>query len=129
MTDRGRIKVKRVYDDVAADDGHRVLVDRLWPRGLSKEAASLDDRLPEIAPSDELRRWYDHDPDRFDEFSHRYLDELDDDPHGDVERVLTAAEESPVTLLTATRDLDLSHAVVLADHLRELFQEENLNDL
>jgi uncharacterized protein YeaO (DUF488 family) len=120
MTMSADIRVRRVYEEPSADDGARVLVDRLWPRGESKENAHLDEWAKDVAPSNELRMWYGHDPERFDEFRSRYEAEL----------AAPAAQEGlgrlrglaaggrPLTLLTATRELDLSHATVLADLLR-----------
>jgi len=115
---KAQIEVKRVYDDSAESDGRRVLVDRVWPRGLKKEAAELDDWDKDVAPSSQLRKWYGHDPDRFDEFSQRYRDELDE--HSEVlDDLLDAVRDGKVTLLTATKDVEHSQAVVLADILRE----------
>ncbi|MDX1611950.1 MAG: DUF488 family protein, partial [Candidatus Thermoplasmatota archaeon] len=74
------LTTKRIYDVAGFDDGLRVLVDRLWPRGISKHAAYLDRWLKEIAPSDELRTWFDHDPERWEAFQQRYADELESDP-------------------------------------------------
>jgi uncharacterized protein YeaO (DUF488 family) len=105
------ISVKRVYDAPSADDGRRVLVDRLWPRGLRKEAAQLDDWVREIAPSDELRRWYGHVPERWPEFERRYREELEQPPRNALlDRLVINA---PLTLLTATKDADHSNAAVL----------------
>ncbi|NYV78827.1 DUF488 domain-containing protein, partial [Streptomyces sp. UH6] len=109
-----QITQHRVYDD-SAEDGARVLVDRLWPRGLSKDAAHLDAWLRDVAPSNELRRWYGHDPARYEEFRTRYLAELEDDAHREAaERLRALADEGPVVLLTATRDPGISHTAVLA---------------
>jgi uncharacterized protein YeaO (DUF488 family) len=95
-----------------------VLVDRLWPRGVSKEEAHLDEWLRDVAPSTDLRRWYHHDPELFDEFRRRYLAELDDADHRSaVERLHDLAARGKVTLLTATKDVDHSEAAVLADWL------------
>lgn len=116
--DTRTIHVKRVYDDAADSDGTRILVDRLWPRGLSKDAAGLDDWNKDVAPSGELRTWYGHDPNRFDEFAARYRGELDG--HGDaLDELLSGVRGDTVTLLTATKDVEHSHAVVLADVLRD----------
>ncbi len=108
----------RVYDPPGDDDGARVLVDRLWPRGLRKDAAALDHWCREVAPSTELRKWYGHDPARFAEFAERYRSELDDPEHA---AALTALRrltgKGPLTLLTATKEPDLSQARVLADVL------------
>jgi uncharacterized protein YeaO (DUF488 family) len=109
------VQVKRVYDDPEPTDGRRVLVDRLWPRGLRKDAASWDEWLKDAAPSDELRKWYGHDPARFAEFAKRYRAEL---ARTEALRTLRRyAAEGPLTLLTATRDLDHAQATVLADLL------------
>jgi uncharacterized protein YeaO (DUF488 family) len=114
-----RIQVRRVYDQPEPADGARVLVDRIWPRGISKDAARLEEWAKDVAPSTELRRWYGHDPDRFEEFRRRYLAELDQpEPRAAVSRLRALAADGPVTLLTATRDLSLSQAAVLADYLR-----------
>ena len=109
------VRLRRVYEDPQPGDGTRVLVDRLWPRGLAKQAARIGTWLKAVAPSDELRRWYGHDPAKFDEFSCRYLDELAEPERGQALRELRdMAAAGPVTLLTATRDLPHSQAAVLA---------------
>jgi uncharacterized protein YeaO (DUF488 family) len=108
-----------VYDDPGPGDGTRVLVDRLWPRGLSKARAQVDVWLKEIAPSQELRSWYGHDPAKHEEFARRYAAELADSDHdGALAQLRALLEEGPVTLLTATKDLAISQASVLADYLR-----------
>ena len=112
-----QVNVKRVYDDAADSDGMRVLVDRMWPRGMRKDAAELDDWNKEVAPSSELRRWYGHDPDRFEEFSARYRDELDERTD-ELDTLIDGLGTKKLTLLTATKDVEHSHAVVLADVLR-----------
>jgi uncharacterized protein YeaO (DUF488 family) len=117
MADEWLIDVRRVYDPPDADDGHRALVDRIWPRGLTKHAAAIDEWCRDIAPSTELRRWYDHDPDRFPIFRNRYLSELDDRDHAEALAHLQALTDARLTLLTATRDLGISHARVLAERL------------
>ena len=115
------IRVRRVYDEPSAADGARVLVDRIWPRGLRKDAVRLDDWARDVAPSSELRTWYGHDPARFSEFRQRYLGEL----AGSTQRAALgrlralASSGRPVTLLTATRDVDHSQAAVLAQLLRQ----------
>ena len=114
------IRVRRVYDTASASDGARVLVDRIWPRGLRKDAARLDCWAKDVAPSAELRTWYRHDPAKFNEFRRRYTAELaGPGPRQDLGRLRTLAADGPVTLLTATRDLSLSQAAVLAQLLRE----------
>ena len=110
------VVAKRVYEAKADDDGYRVLVDRLWPRGLSKASAEIDEWAKTVSPSTELRKWYAHEPAKFDEFRKRYLAELADDAE-DVERLRGLAEVGPVTLLTATADLSLSHVAVLIELL------------
>jgi uncharacterized protein YeaO (DUF488 family) len=114
------IRVRRAYDAPSADDGARVLVDRIWPRGLRKDAARLDDWAKDAAPSTELRTWYQHDPAKFDEFRRRYTAELAS-PGGQaaIARLRALAADGPLTLVTATRELSLSQAAVLADVLRQ----------
>ena len=110
--------IRRVYDAPEPPDGTRVLVDRLWPRGLAKDAAHVDEWLKDVAPSTELRRWFGHDPDRYREFTKRYRTELAEPPAKDALAHLRELTGSgPVTLLTATKDLAHSHARVLADLL------------
>lgn len=124
MTGRA-IDVERVYDHPGAEDGFRVFVDRLWPRGLRKDSFHYDDWAKDLAPSTELRRWYSHDIAEFAEFRLRYLAELES-PAGRtaVDRVLTLAEDRPLILLTATKDLEHSQAVVLRDFLVEFEQPD-----
>ena len=116
--DEGPVRVRRIYDDPAVDDGQRVLVDRLWPRGISKERADLAGWCREVAPSTELRKWYGHDPDKYDEFARRYREELAD---GEQAQALAGLENraarGPLTLLTAAKRSDISEATVLADLL------------
>jgi uncharacterized protein YeaO (DUF488 family) len=113
------VQARRVYEPAASSDGRRVLVDRLWPRGLSKDRAHLDEWLKAVAPSDELRRWYGHQPARFAEFRRRYEAELTEPERAEALRHLRAETQSgPVTLLTATKDLEHSQAEVLAQLLR-----------
>ncbi|HKN39391.1 MAG TPA: DUF488 family protein [Acidimicrobiia bacterium] len=110
------VRVARVYDPPGPDDGARVLVDRLWPRGLRKDAAVLDDWCRDIAPSTELRKWYGHDPARFAEFAERYRAELDEpDRAAALAALRRLSREKGLTLLTATKAPDISHAAVLAD--------------
>lgn len=115
-----QIRLGRVYDDPSPADGRRVLVDRVWPRGLTKDAAHLDEWLKDAAPSTPLRRWYGHRPERFTEFRRRYLAELaDPQPAAAIDRLRALAHTTTVTLLSATRDIDHSQAAVLAEKLRE----------
>ncbi|MEU6100532.1 DUF488 domain-containing protein [Streptomyces flaveolus] len=116
----GEITFRRVYEEPSPQDGKRVLVDRLWPRGVSKEAAHLDKWLKDVAPSTALRRWYHHDPERFAEFRRRYVAELDDPEHEEaVQELRDLAAHGRVTLLTATKDADRSEAAVLARWLND----------
>jgi uncharacterized protein YeaO (DUF488 family) len=113
---RTLIRIKRVYQAPERQDGTRILIDRLWPRGLSRNQLKLDRWVKHLAPSNELRRWYRHDPDLFDEFRRRYLAELE--AHRDsVAELRLAVRGRAVTLLTATRELALSHAEVLREVL------------
>lgn len=106
-----------MYDDPHPDDGVRVLVDRVWPRGVRKSDVDAE-WLRDVAPSSELRRWYDHDPAKFAEFRRRYRAELDSpERRAALEHLRELAAADPLTLLTATRDVDHSHAAVLADEL------------
>jgi uncharacterized protein YeaO (DUF488 family) len=109
--------IKRVYDPPARDDGMRILIDRLWPRGVSKDVLKLDAWAKDLAPSHELRRWYGHRPEHFAEFRRRYLAELKVLPER-LDELRAAVRGRTVTLLTATRELDLSHATVLREVLR-----------
>jgi uncharacterized protein YeaO (DUF488 family) len=114
------VRVRRAYEEPAADDGTRVLVDRLWPRGLSKARAALDEWCKNVAPSPELRTWYSHDPDRFAEFSHRYQQELHDPERAEaLEHLRGLAADGPLTLLTATKKPEISEAAVLAGLLQK----------
>jgi len=113
------VRARRVYEPAEQSDGRRVLVDRLWPRGLSKERARLDEWLKTVAPSDELRRWYGHEPGKFAEFTRRYEAELEEPERAEALRHLREeADSGPVTLLTATKDLEHSEAVVLVAQVR-----------
>lgn len=119
MSGSPRPRVKRAYDDPSPDDGLRVLVDRIWPRGLTKDRAHIDEWMKAVAPSAQLRTWYAHDADRLDEFVRRYKAELEAPEQAEaLARLKTLAQRSRVTLLTATKDVDLSQAAVLADLLR-----------
>lgn len=114
--------MRRVYEAPEPADGARVLVDRLWPRGLSKEDARLTEWCKDVAPSTELRRWYGHQGERFDRFAERYRAELaQEDARQALERLRARAGEGPLTLLTATKDASSSHAAVLAEVLQEGF--------
>lgn len=111
------IRIKRAYEPPAPDDGVRVLVDRLWPRGLKRSEARVETWLKEIAPSAELRKWFGHDPERWDEFQRRYRAELANNPALEALRDLIR-DNKRVTLLFATRDAERNNAVVLRDVCR-----------
>jgi uncharacterized protein YeaO (DUF488 family) len=119
MAADSRFEMRRIYDQ-DGDGGYRVLVDRLWPRGITKAAAALDEWAKDVAPSTGLRRWYGHEPARFEEFARRYRDELRQAPAVEgLRRLREVAVDQPVTLVTATRDLEHSGARVLRDVLLE----------
>ncbi|MGW4242252.1 DUF488 domain-containing protein [Nocardia sp. NPDC004722] len=121
MTAQPNYRVKRVYDAPDADDGRRVLVDRLWPRGLSKQAAEIDEWAKDVTPTTELRKWFHADPlTRRAEFERRYRIELADDEHrAGLARLRQEAAEGPLTLVTATKEPERSHLPVLLAELRE----------
>jgi uncharacterized protein YeaO (DUF488 family) len=113
------IKIKRAYFPVDDEDGFRILVDRLWPRGISKEKAKLDLWLKDVAPSNELRKWFAHDPERWEEFQIKYLEELNDKKEilnqiKDMER-----EKSTITLIYGAKDEEHNNAVVLRNILKD----------
>lgn len=112
-----KIQMKRIYDDYHTHDGYRVLVDRLWPRGIKKDEARLDEWCKELAPSTGLRRWYDHDQNKFPLFKERYQDELKNKSEEDLSPLLEIAKDQKVTLLYAAKDPDNNHAIVLKDFL------------
>jgi uncharacterized protein YeaO (DUF488 family) len=115
----GKVRVRRVYEEPERDDGTRVLVDRIWPRGLAKAKAALDEWCKNVAPSDELRKWYGHDPDRFEEFGRRYRLELQDPQRAEALAHLRGlAKDRQLTLLTATSQPEISQAAVLATLLQ-----------
>lgn len=112
------IWLKRAYDAPGSSDGQRVLVDRIWPRGVSKEDLELDDWMKDLAPSDELRKWFDHDADKWETFKKRYAKELDgmDDA---VKKMRSRVEEGRVTLIYAAKDENHNNAVALKEYLEE----------
>jgi uncharacterized protein YeaO (DUF488 family) len=119
MSHQRQVRVRRVYESPDADDGLRVLVDRIWPRGLAKAEAALHEWCKEVAPSTELRRWYGHDPDRFAEFTRRYQVELTDPERAAaLAHLRELAADQTLTLLTATKQPEISQAQVLAQVLR-----------
>ena len=119
MSAKHVIQVRRAYDEPTPVDGARVLVDRLWPRGLSKEKAAFDEWCKAIAPSTELREWYGHDPERFEEFEARYQAELaGGDGARALEHLRELAQRGNLTLITATKHADISEAAILATLLQ-----------
>lgn len=119
MSSKHKVKVRRVYEERSDDDGVRVLVDRIWPRGVSKEKAHLHEWCKQVAPSTALRKWYDHDPERFEEFGRRYRTELQEPERAEaLKHLRELTEHRTLTLLTATKHADISEAAVLADLLR-----------
>lgn len=112
-----KVKIKRIYDKVDKEDGERILVDRLWPRGISKERAQLNTWLKDIAPSDQLRKWFAHDPKRWKEFQRKYKAELKDKETAIAEMKKIMRKEKKVTLLYGAKDEEHNQAVVLKDFL------------
>lgn len=113
------VRVRRVYDKANDQDGVRVLVDHIWPRGISKAKAAFNEWCKEISPSTELRKWYGHDPAKFEEFTRRYCAELEDRDRAKVlQHLRELAAGHRLTLLTATKNPDMSQAAVLCDLLR-----------
>jgi uncharacterized protein YeaO (DUF488 family) len=112
------VRLKRAYDEPADDDGYRILIDRLWPRGRSKESLRLDEWARELAPSDELRRWFGHEPAKFVEFRRRYLEELQGESER-VEELRRRARAGTVTIVFGARDVEHANGPVLAELLRE----------
>ena len=120
----GQVDIKRVYEQAADEDGIRVLVDRLWPRGVSKERAALSGWLKDVAPSPDLRRWWHHDPDRFEDFARRYRTELDGNPA--LEDLLSIVREHDrTTLVYAAKDPAVNHALILRDYIRQALEKED----
>jgi uncharacterized protein YeaO (DUF488 family) len=117
-----RIRVKRVYDEPSGDDGFRVLVDRLWPRGMKKGDVRVDLWLPDVAPSTALRKWFSHDPSKWEEFKRRYFVELDEKKEV-IKRLVEIAREGTLTLLFSARDVEHNQAVALRDYLLSLISK------
>jgi uncharacterized protein YeaO (DUF488 family) len=119
MTSEHKVQVRRAYEEPDRGDGTRVLVDRIWPRGLTKAKAGLDEWCKQVAPSTQLRKWYHHDPDRFEEFGRRYRSELEDPERAEaLAHLRDLAKHRTLTLLTATKQPEISEAEVLAGLLR-----------
>jgi uncharacterized protein YeaO (DUF488 family) len=111
------VRTKRVYEPAAQSDGYRVLVDRVWPRAVSKKDAAVDEWARELAPSTELRKWFGHDPERFEEFRRRYRAELEAH-RKEIEALRTQGRKGTITLLFGARDAEHNNAVVLAEVVR-----------
>jgi uncharacterized protein YeaO (DUF488 family) len=121
MAEPSRIRIKRAYEPAERGDGVRILVDRLWPRGLRADDAHFDQWRKDLSPSTALRKFYGHRPERFDEFTKRYLTELRSaEAREAAHEIVRLTQHHPVTLLTASRDLEHSEAAVLAGHLRAI---------
>jgi uncharacterized protein YeaO (DUF488 family) len=115
MAKKSDVRVRRVYEEAKDDDGLRVLVDRIWPRGVTKAKAALDEWCKDVAPSTRLRKWYGHDPAKFSEFARRYSVELKQVKRGRaLEHLRQMADDRRLTLLTGTKDPEISEAAVLA---------------
>jgi uncharacterized protein YeaO (DUF488 family) len=115
VANRAQVQVRRVYDEPEASDGARVLVDRIWPRGMTKARAALTEWSKDVAPSTELRKWYGHDPAKFEEFTRRYGAELEQAERAQaLQHLRDLAADRRLTLLTASKDVDISEATVLA---------------
>jgi uncharacterized protein YeaO (DUF488 family) len=112
------VRAKRAYDEPDAGDGYRILIDHVWPRGISKERAKLVEWARDLAPSDELRKWFDHVPERFAEFRSRYRDELAAH-HEELEELRRRGRTAPLTIVYAARDTEHNNAVVLAELIRD----------
>ena len=113
------LSIKRVYEPVEPGDGARFLVERLWPRGIKKDQLHMEAWLKEAAPSDTLRRWFNHDPEKWEEFQRRYRSELNAHPHA-WQPILDAARRGSVTLLYSARDTEHNNAVVLKSYIAEI---------
>ena len=115
------LHLKRIYDSDDPGDGKRILVDRLWPRGVSKERADLYGWFKDVAPSPELRAWFGHQPERFEEFRQRYLAELQDDEakQPELDQIRQLSQTGPVTLLYAAKSPTINHALVLLQYLKQ----------
>ena len=114
------VVVKRIYDPASPDDGYRVLVDRLWPRGVSREQANIALWEKDLAPSPELRKWFSHDPKKFAEFARKYRLELESSQAVAAKTLAAALDYSRLTLLYAAKDTEHNHAVVLQDWLADI---------
>lgn len=113
------ILIKRVYDEYSENDGYRILIDRLWPRGISKENAHLDEWMKTVSPSDELRKWFNHEPEKFNVFSEKYIEELKD-KNEEINHLLALSKKGKITMLYAAKDKSYNNAVVLLNILNNV---------
>lgn len=118
------IKMKRIYEEASLTDGMRLLIDRLWPRGVKKEKAIIHRWLKDIAPSTELRKWFCHDPEKFEMFKNRYREELETEYEKSeaIKWILSERKVQPITLIYAAKDNKHNHAIVLLDHLNSFYE-------
>ena len=114
-----KIQIKRAYDNTGENDGYRILVDRLWPRGISKEKAKIDYWAKALAPSNGLRRWYGHDPEKWSEFKIRYFAELDANP-GSVKELLDYVKRGSVTFVYSSKEQHINNAVALKEYVESV---------
>ncbi len=116
VINKNSMKIKRIYEPVSPEDGYRILVDRIWPRGISKEMAALDEWDKDIAPSNELRKWFNHIPERFEAFKQKYITELTKSKDR-LNRLRSIAKKQNLTLLYSAKDIEHNQAVVLMEIL------------
>jgi uncharacterized protein YeaO (DUF488 family) len=127
MEEKSMLRVKRVYDAKSASDGKRIYADRLWPRGLSKKDAPFDEWFKELSPSDDLRKWFHHEQDRFPDFKKRYLQELSIPEKQDIlKRIAKMANQGDVSLVYSAKDREQNNAVVLSELISKLTKEKML---
>lgn len=121
------IQIKRIYERLSENDGLRILIDRLWPRGITKEKAQIDEWAKEIAPSSRLRIWFGHKPENFDQFANLYREELDANPNAQKKalQIISQSNTGMVTLLYGAKDTKINHAAVLKSYLDDKQQENN----
>jgi uncharacterized protein YeaO (DUF488 family) len=121
------IKVKRAYEDAARGDGKRILVERLWPRGIKKSDLKIDAWLKDVAPSTELRRWFSHDPAKWQEFRRRYFIELERNQQS-WQPIIETARQKALTLIYSTHDSEHNNAVALRDYLARKLRDESVSE-
>jgi uncharacterized protein YeaO (DUF488 family) len=119
----GTVRIKRAYEKPAKEDGYRILVDRLWPRGIKKETAKIDFWPKELAPSNALRQWYGHDPDKWMEFKSRYFAELAAQEKG-VKELVDYVRKGPVTFIYSSKEANINNAVALKEYMDLIAKEK-----